>query len=260
LEGTNPNPGTGNVFISRYDGSGTQQWGQQFTLNLSASGRAVSTDSFGNVVVTGDTTIQKTPFSNTDVFVRKYNSSGVDLWTRQLGTSYGDDAEDVSTDLLGNVYIAGTTKGNLGETGAENILSGAFLAKYNTSGVLQWTEQFGSTTGGAIGRSVATDLFGNVYIAGNTAGSLGGPNVGGIDVFLAKYDALGNQQWIEQFGSTNSDSNYDVSTDSLGNIYIGGGTGTGGFLAKYDATGELLLTEQFESAGVNSAIDSLDNI
>jgi hypothetical protein len=49
-----------------------------------------------------------------------------------------------------------------------------------------WVQQLGTkeSDGASV---VATDGNGNVYIAGGTAGSLGGPNHGETDAWVAKY-------------------------------------------------------------------------
>jgi hypothetical protein len=82
-----------------------------------------------------------------------------------------------------------------------------------------------------------------VYVVGNAGGSLGGPNLGGYDGFVAKFDVDGNQHWIHQFGTTSVDEVRYVSTDGLGNIYVAGTTsgdlggtilgGWDGFLVKF---------------------------
>ena len=104
-------------------------------------------------------------------------------WTRQLGTSSGDISYSVAIDGSGNAYISGYTGGDLGGTNAG--LHDAFLAKYDSAGSLLWTRQLGTSSGDY--GSVAIDGSGNVYISGGTGGSLGGPNAGSDDVFLAKY-------------------------------------------------------------------------
>ena len=71
---------------------------------------------------------------------------------------------------------------------------------------------------------VAADGLGNVYISGRTLGSLGGPNAGGNDAFVSKYDAAGNFQWTHQLGTSGHDFSYGVTADGLGNVYISGDT------------------------------------
>ncbi len=108
--------------------------------------------------------------------------------------------------------------------------------------ILQWTEQLG-TGSDDYSYGVSADSLGNVYITGDTTGSLGGPNAGLRDAFLAKYNASGALQWTEQLGTGSSDHSYGVSADSLGNVYISGRTdgslggpnagGADAFVAKY---------------------------
>jgi hypothetical protein len=123
-----------------------------------------------------------------------------------------------------------------------------------------WLRQLG-TTGDDFASSVAVDSSGCVYMSGGTQGSLGGPNLGSLDVFLTKYDALGNLLWCRQMGTSDADKSNGTAVDSSGNIYIGGYAGgslgepyTGGlvgFLAKYDASGNRLWTRQIGTFGDN---------
>ena len=117
---------------------------------------------------------------------------------------------------------------------------------------LEWTRQLGtSKTDSSI--SVAADELGSVYISGYTGGSLGGPNAGGNDAFISKYDASGTLQWTRQLGTSGWDAS-TVSADGLGSAYISGFTeGSLGrtnqgevdaFLSKYDASGTRQWTQQ----------------
>ena len=141
-----------------------------------------------------------------DIFLIKFNSSGTKIWTKQLGTSKGEEGFDLTTDLLGNIYISGWTKGGLdGNTssGGKDI----FLVKYNSSGTKQWTKQLG-TSANDYGGSVTTDSTGHIYMTGTTEGGLdGNANSGGIrcyirasckDIFLVKYNSSGIKQWTKQ--------------------------------------------------------------
>ena len=72
---------------------------------------------------------------------------------------------------------------------------------------------------------VATDLSGNVYVAGGTNGGLdGNTNAGNTDLFVVKYSSSGTKQWTKQLGSSSRDSANGVATDSSGNVYVTGMT------------------------------------
>jgi len=91
------------------------------------------------------------------------------------------------------------------------------------------------------------------------AGDLGGPNAGGTDIFLAKYDAAGNQLWVRQYGTSGDDSASSVALSGANNVYLTGTTtgpfaganagGNDAFLAQYDAAGNPLWVRQFGFAG-----------
>ena len=125
-----------------------------------------------------------------DLFLVKYNSSGVKQWTKQLGTSSTDSGRGVTVDSSDNIYVTGYTEGGLdGNTssGTNDII----LVKYNSSGVKQWTKQLG-TSGNQKGYGVTVDSSDNIYVTGRTDGGLdGNTNSGGYDIFLVKYNSDG---------------------------------------------------------------------
>ena len=136
------------LFVVKYNSSGTKQWTKQLGTSSHDTATGVDTDLSGNVYVTGDTTgglDGNTSAGSNDLFVVKYNSSGTKQWTKQLGTSSHDYAHGVATDSSGNVYVTGSTYRNLdGNTSAGN--ADLFVVKYNASGSKQWTRQLGSSS------------------------------------------------------------------------------------------------------------------
>ncbi|MFO1153135.1 MAG: SBBP repeat-containing protein [Rhodospirillales bacterium] len=193
------------------------------------------------------------------------------IWKRQFGTQDDDRATGVAVDAGGNILIAGYTWGSLGGPNQGN--EDAFVAKYDANSKHLWTRQFG--TGAADeGYGVATDVAGNVVIAGSTYGSLGGFNRGYSDVFIAKYDVNGKHLWARQFGTGTGEEAYSLATDAAGNVVVAGYTwgSLGGanqgnedaFVAKYDANGKHLWTRQFGTAegdrAYGVATDGSDNV
>jgi hypothetical protein len=111
------------------------------------------------------------------------------------------------------------------------------------------------TSGFDIPLSASTDPSGNVYIAGGTTGSLGGPNTGLRDALVVKYDNQGNQLLTKQFGTSGFDLLYGIDTDNQGNLYVAGITEgeLGGskqaeifdtVVAKYDSNGNQQWIQQ----------------
>lgn len=259
-----PNAGNYDTYVSKYNAAGGTVWTRQLGTAGADGAFGASADGAGNVYIAGDTTgslAGNNPDTFQDPFVAKYDAAGNALWTRQLNSAGLDRCTGVSADGLGSVYVAGRSQGNLGGT---NIGSDdAFVAKYSAAGALQWTRKLGTLTyDGATG--VAADALGNVFIAGSTIGSLGGPAMGNYDAFVSKYDASGNLLWTKQFGTAAEDQCYSVAVDGLGSAYVGGETygdlvqvrtgSSDAFVRKYDSAGNALWTRQYGPADSDGAL------
>ncbi len=145
-------------------------------------------------------------------------------------------------------------------------------------------------SGGAEGWTVCTDSFGSVYIAGyyNNPSVIFGTYTltntsNSEDVFVAKYDSLGNVIWARSAGGPKSDYGYSVNSDKSGNIYLVGSfqsssitfgsftlinTDNSGntrdvFIVKYDSAGNVIWAQSGGGSLTDDAysvsVDSLDN-
>ena len=257
---------THEVFISKYDSNGVKQ----FTRQLGVAGEkkvgiAVAIDAIGNIFVAGYTTGALDGYTMTgtvDSFFSKYNSEGVKQFTRLLGVA-GKETRGygVATDASGNVFVAGYTEGALDD----NALTGTrdfFVAKYDPSGVKQFTRQLGAVGAVTVGTAVTTDDKGDVFVVGYTEGSLDGNTLTGTrDFFVAKYDPSGVKQFTRQLGAVGAVTvGNEVATDLVGDVFVTGST-TGGldgnartgihdvFVTKYTPNGVKLFTRQLGVAG-----------
>ncbi|MCC3409821.1 MAG: proprotein convertase P-domain-containing protein, partial [Microcoleus sp. PH2017_10_PVI_O_A] len=233
----------------------------------------------GNAAGSGEVT--------TDAFVAKYDINGNLIWTKQIGTAAWDEAKSVASDSAGNIYIAGSTRGNLQGTNAGD--ADAWLAKYDSNGNEIWTKQLGTIAEDeAFG--IAVDKGDRVYLTGHTKNKLGdvftgdptewvgeengqggaiGPGddtkLGGIyygnaDAWVAQFNAVtGALNWKRQLGTSAYDSSTGVATDIYGNAYITGRTrgklgenyagGDDAWVAKYNVNGALQLKRQLGTVG-----------
>lgn len=215
--------GGSDVFLSKYDSLGNAVWTRQLGTPGADEGWGVSVDSLGNVFIAGQTdgALAGPHAGGFDTFVAKYDAAGTFQWSTQLGTALNDIAQGVSVDGLGNVYVAGRTESNL--AGAHAGLEDAYLFKIDGSGATLWSRQLGTATvDNAFG--VSADALGNVFIAGATLGSLGGPSAGSFDPYVAQYDASGTLVWAEQIGTPALDWGYGVAADGAGKVYVAGYT------------------------------------
>ena len=242
------------AFLVKFDASGIRQWGTYYGGTGVDEGTSCSNDASGNIYLLGRTTsatstavataaAHQTSFGGTqDVFLVKFNSSGV----RQWGTYYGgtgiDNGKSCSSDASGNVYISGVTSSNTGTimatTGAHQAVFGggtndAFLIKFNSTGARQWGTYYGGS-GDEDAFSCSTDPSGNIYIAGYTPFYSGTVIVtagahqaafGGVqDAFLVKFNSNGLRQWGTYYGGSGVDDGLSCSTDASSNVYLGGRT------------------------------------
>ena len=250
------------AFVRKYDLGGNELWTRQFGTSDTDQAVGIAVDSSG-VYVTGSTggvLPGQTGSGAQDVFVRKYDAAGAELWTRQFGTASADEAGGIAAGVAG-VYVTGTVTGDLpGQTSAGE--QDAFLRAFDASGVELWTRQFGSPTTD-LGRAVAMDSTG-VYVSGVTLAELPGQTSAGLtDVFLRKYDLGGTELWTRQFGSTSFDDGLAVTACASGVLVAGytmgalpGQTPSGmadAFVRSYDPAGAELWTRQFGASATDSA-------
>lgn len=258
-----PGPGTANltvvggedIFVAKYNSSGVYQWAFNIGSQFDDHGFSLVLDGSSNVYVTGqfggtadfdpgpgvaNLTIL-TSFPGHNIFVAKYNSSGIYQWAFRVGGTLDDNAYSIAIDGSANVYITGWYQGPVdfdpGPGTANLNLYGAFLAKYNSSGIYQWSIPISSSVSGLVnwGYGVFVDFANNVYITGqfsNTADFDPGPGTANLialgqpDIFIAKYTALGAYQWAFNVGGPWTGSYLDAGTsitvDNLSNVYVTG--------------------------------------
>lgn len=207
-------------------------------LSLSASN-----DPSGNLYLAGSTTgpLQGTNLGSTDAWIAKYNSSGTQVWGKQIGTAKSETAYDTVTDSAGNLYVAGATSGNLFstlQTGGD-----AWVAKYDTNGNQVWGKQF--QIGNGLSNTpfgIDLDPTGNVYVSGLTIKDNPDKQTFNFpvqdDSWVTKFDNNGNQQWTTQIGGPFFDENYNLAVDNSGNSYAVGWTQ--GLLRESDPSRSLL--------------------
>ena len=278
----NTNAGGDDLFVVKYNSSGTKQWTRQLGSSVNDHARCIATDSSGNVFVGGSTYGGLDNYTNSggiNYFVVKYNSSGTKQWTQQDNTTYPAYANGVATDSSGNVYVA--------------VQGPSKIVKYNSSGTKQWTQALSSgssTTGDPY--AIATDSSDNVYVTGSTTDNFtGNTNAGRNDIFVVKYNSSGDKQWTKQIGTTCQDYGKGIATDISGNSYVVGSTevysgcesgstsipdgldnetivgsngGLDAFIIKYNSSGDKQWTRLFGSSDRETAFgvatDSSGNV
>jgi hypothetical protein len=197
-------------------------------------------------------TVQNT--TDADAFLSKHDRRGTHLWTLQIGTSAEDVSLGTTTDLFGNIFLAGYTGGALTDTTNAGGLD-AFLIKFSDSGRELWRRQFGSP-GDEVALALTTDAEGDVYVVGQTSSSFAEhSSAGEVDLYLIKFDSGGLLQWSQQWGTTGHDLGAELALDVNGQLNLLGLSVLDGprtqveyFYSRFDSsTGELLWTLPLET-------------
>tara|TARA_R110000796_G_C14534932_1_gene432289 strand:+ start:166 stop:1494 length:1329 start_codon:yes stop_codon:yes gene_type:complete len=238
-------------FFAKYNSAGTLQWQRALgTTTTNSFGEGIAVDATGNVYVTGGSQIDGGGLYG--LMVAKYNSAGTLQWQRKLNGTGNDFSTDIALDSSGNVYLSGYSNGP-GQGGNDLI-----VAKYNSSGTLQWQKRMGGS-GADVGHGVATDSSDNVYVVGHTAST----GQGGYDLLITKYDSTGSLQFQRVLGATSGEYGEGIAIDSNDDIHVFGyttSTGAGGddyFVAKLPSDGSLTGTYNLDGVNFTYAASSL---
>jgi len=205
-----------------------------------------------------------------------------------------------AVDAAGNTYIAGSFAGaslTLGGTTLTRIGAlDAFAAKINAAGSVLWAKNFGDSgltyaydPVSALARAIAVDGAGNVYLTGDTSGSLTTPALGPLSAwgasFALKLDASGATVWAQGFGGAATIHARSIAVDASGKVYLGGDFGNSGnfnggvfgtpaltsfgnsdaFAFKLNADGSIAWAKNFGGSGAKAygygiAVDGSGNV
>lgn len=243
---------SGNSYIRKYDFAGQDIWTRQFGSSVNESATSVFSDNMG-IYMAGylnGSLLGQISQGLGDAYVRKYDYSGQEIWTRQFGTNGSDLALSICFDNT-NVYVAGRAFGIL----PDQEQSGCFVRKYDPAGQEIWTRQFGIPNNAETAYGVRSHS-GGVFVVGYVNGALEDQTYAGMkDAFVRKYDHDGNEIWTRQFGTEGEEDAREISVDDSG-IYIAGNIngswpgeqakgGNDVYIRKYAVDGNLIWTRQF---------------
>lgn len=202
-------------------------------------GRGIAIDSSGNVVYCGYVTA---PSTGEDMFVRKADANGNELWTSIVpgnpANSYPDWCRDVTIDANDGVFAAGLA--TVGATGNDNVL----VALDGGSGDALWSVTYSGPGNPSNDQfnSVALTSDGRIVVAGSAYEASDD-----LDAIVQLYGSTGGAplwQWTYGPSPLMTDTIEDVAADGDG-ILLVGSTGVAGgkraIEARLDADG--IVTE-----------------
>ena len=214
------------AFVAKLTSTGSVAWAIELDGTARASGEAVTVDATRSAVyVTGDfegtlsldasgyfegSAFTLASSGGRDAFLVRLNGgTGLTEWAAKIGGLSDDVGRAIAVDASGSVLVtggfsgtssfvnqAGSTFSTVDSAGLEDI----FIAKYDSTGAVQWAMRAG---GGMLdrGSGVAVDASGNIFVTGYFGGTanFGASHTitaaGFRDVFIAKIQSAGVVEW-----------------------------------------------------------------
>jgi uncharacterized protein (DUF2249 family) len=188
--------GSLDIFVAKYDTTGAYLW----AFNVGSGNKhdysyGIDIDAAENIYITGgfEETVDFDPSASTatltsasinaqDIFVAKYNSAGIYLWSFKAGgnSAVDDHAFDIDVTSSGDIYIAGEVWGPADFDPSPwifNITTSndqIFFARYNTNGEFVWVFEVGATgSNGSADNGFGVKAAGNgtLYVTGDFSGT-----------------------------------------------------------------------------------------
>ncbi|CAM3989827.1 MULTISPECIES: SBBP repeat-containing protein [Flavobacterium] len=306
-------------FTKLFSQAPTIEWAGRIGGNYFDCGMGLNVDQNDNVYITGsyqssvdlDIGTGNYPVdgvSGNDAFLAKYNNNGNILWGVIFSGTLDSEGYRVGTDINGNVYSVGKFYNTVdfdpglgifnltATTGGPYSISDIYLSKLDSNGNFVYAKKIGGL-GVKDLSGFKVDSNGDIYLSGyfnketffsdtvSLIPTVGQDNI--YDIFIAKWNSIGNLQWAKQIGSGSIlQRSEGIITDSNGNIYLCGnfhettdfdpsisGTffmtphtlgSTDIFILKLDNDGNFLWAKSMEGSDPNSAkslaLDQSDNL
>lgn len=162
--------------------------------------------------------------------IAKYDAMGNELWQKNFTSKIR--INDIAADSIGAFYITGDFRGTIYVDNVTLISNGnndAFLAKFNSSGNLQWIKKSGGLYNDC-GGALCLDTKGNIYMAGEYAdsaifyGNWISNNISNMTV--SKFDSSGNLIFFISSNTPDSLQGHAqgerIKLDNSGNIIVMG--------------------------------------
>lgn len=165
-----------------------------------------------------------------DLWVLRLDSVGNLLWQKCLGGTTIDGGNCIIPTDDGNYLIGGYSSSNDGDVTLNHVGSVDFwIVKIDTSGNIIWQNTYGGTRDDRC-RAIIQTSDGGFLLTGGTNSVDGDISSvhGGIngDLWVVKIDSIGNIQWQNSYGGTDTEGASSIFENNYGHIIITGTTGS----------------------------------
>lgn len=217
----------------------TWEWAYNTGGNDYNNANGIATDNSGNVYSTGyfqnQVTIGSTTLTSAgvyDVFVAKFNNSGVPLWAIRFGGTTMDYGNSIALGADGSIYVTGYFQNQItinGTTYSSFGFRDMFVTKISQTGNIEWFQH----GGGDFAYGYRIDVNSNGYVAltgsyytfmqfsGSTQ-TITNYNSWDLDAFIALYNNLGELVWAKSGGGEYGDEGKGIKIDDNGKVFCTG--------------------------------------
>ena len=220
--------------VVKFDSSGKLQFQKSLGWSKTTYGQSVAVGPDGSVYVCGYTYIVEHN-STYDCLIAKLDSSGALQWEKKFHDPNvgspdvrSNQGRSVAVGPDGSVYVCGSSETS-SFWGSTNPNSKVLIAKFDSSGVLQWQKYLGGSKS-EWGVAVAVGPDGSVHVCGYT-NSYG---AGGTDILIAKLNSSGSVQWQKTIGEGYADQGFSVAIGPDGSVYVCGEIKKDSTFTKYE--------------------------
>ncbi|RFS17912.1 SBBP repeat-containing protein [Emticicia sp. C21] len=263
--------GQTDIFIAKYNKNGELLWAKKEGQSDAEGTYGITVDANGNVFIAGyfynSTSIGNTTLTsagNQDFFVAKYSTNGVFQWVQKGGGNQPDLISSLVTDANGNVYVGGYFRNTATFNNISVVSEGLddiFLAKYASTGDIQWVRRAGGPNSDKCGK-IAIDMDENIYMTGSFQGTVNFGNItitggGFADMFIAKCNTTtAAWEWVKRGGGGGNDYGKALAISVTGDIIVAGtfeGTATFGTTTFISAGPSDIVIARYNNNGVEQS-------
>ena len=235
--------GSQDIGVAKYDLNGRFQWVAQIGGSGADVVHAIAATPDGGVVVTGYGSgggqcgnVLAGP-GGRDALLAKIGPNGTCQWGILFGGGGDDEARAVAVDADGSIVVAGFFRGtaDFDPTGGAAVLvarggTDAFVARYTTDGGFVNVAQgggpeddlFAALAIGANNEVTAVGELRGTATFGSTLAPVILQSVGGADIAVARYTALGGLRWAFRAGGPSEDRATAITEDPNGDLLVAG--------------------------------------
>lgn len=204
-----------NIWICKLDSAGTIQWSKcvgGYSWDYPESCAQTFDGGFYVAGTTGslDSIVPDNHSSESDAYVIKLDSAGNVLWKKCYGGTDIDNAEKIIPTWDGGFYLACQASSQDGDIGPHPGLVSMWLLRCDSLGTILWQKSYGQVDERVYTAMQTSD--GGIAMAGFSKSNSGiiPVNHGINDMAIIKVDSMGNAEWGNAFGGSNSEKAYAI--------------------------------------------------